>query len=82
MNMMGTCIAQKLSSILGPDLTKECLYDHKEAGHLKVMEEQKEKYERLWHRKQHSGKASKNMKKVATQNRSKTHQSRTPQHGG
>ena len=51
--------SQKLLSILGSDLTKECekfIEDLKEAGHLKVMEWQKEKYERLWHRKQYSGK--------------------------
>ena len=50
--------SQKLLSILGPDLTKECgrfREDLKEARQLKGME-QKEKFERLWHRKEYSDK--------------------------
>ena len=49
---------QKLSAILGLDLTKECegfIEDLKEGRHMKDMKRQKEKFERLWHRKQHSG---------------------------
>ena len=44
---------QKLSAILGPDLTKECegfIEDLKEGRHIKVMKQQKEKFERLWHK--------------------------------
>ena len=49
----------KLSAILGPDLTKECkgfIEDLKETRHIKVMEWQKEKFERLQYRKQQRGK--------------------------
>ena len=75
---------QNLSAILEPDLTKECekfMKDLKEARDLKVMEWQKEKFERLWHIKSIAAlaKGAKILTKVATQNRSRSHQSWTPQ---
>ena len=56
----------KLSAILVPDLTKECKWfieDLKEARHMKVMEWQKLKFERLWYRKHHSSNSGKNFDK-------------------
>ena len=47
----------KLSAILDQDLMRECKgfsEEDKEARHVKVMECQKKKYERLWCRKYHS----------------------------
>ena len=66
----------KLSAILGPDLTKECkgfIEDLKETRHMKIMEGQKLKFERLWHKKQHSRYSSKIGIKMATQTRSRDH---------
>ena len=63
--------SQKLSSILGPDLTKECesfIENLKEARYLKVLVWQNEKFERLWCRKQDSA----NIAIMATQNRWRT----------
>ena len=49
----------KLSAILNQDLMEECkefIVEHKQARHMKVMERQKKKYERLWQQQYYSGK--------------------------
>ena len=70
----------KLSAIVGPDLMIECkglIEDLRKTRNKKVLEQQKSKFERLWHKKQHGGNSSKNLKKMAAQTMSTHHQCQT-----